>query len=590
MYKVYWEILQIESTTDEKAIKKAYAKLSREYHPQEHPEEFKNLKAAYKEAINYAKRHKSLEEKAIDQKAIEEKAINEKAIDDKKAIEDNSDNQEAESSFNKDDYSQKDEVKSDDQEEKSFKYHDIKTDNLEKITYDHQDNKTDNLEKNTFEHQDIKTDNLEKIIFEHHDIKTDDQIYNQKINFNLEDVEVSDEPEGPENENSPDPKLKLKEYTLFAEYVEKVKQLSFLSEGEKTWMLIFLRQSAVFYDNKNNLAAYWGVFCCDIVEKYKSLCKKKYKPDPKITRFIVDYYSYLPDFEYNVWDFLAKYLFPDTKKARSKGEWPEIVKKFGLIRSYQIEGRVYQKQVDVPIDIIIKNIYPWSKRRDEEWDINTSVADDIWNNGEGHRKNKSSDKGSLGFAKGFFCFLFILFVFEMFSVLLVFSGSPNEKRQTQEQNQRVTQEIMSNYFATNGGNQLAADSYNNSLNNTNISDIMDSLEIVSHKNEDGSYETEFVKKPASVSNLKVEMSDDFNGVVSWDLAKDSRPIGCHVEIFAKDEKNVWTKIEEIDVPSDEGASSVSFTAASGCQFRAEVTTYVDDEDHVKGEKVIAYTE
>ncbi|SHI18222.1 DnaJ domain-containing protein [Butyrivibrio fibrisolvens DSM 3071] len=548
MNKGYWAILQIESTTDEKAIKRAYAKLSRQYHPQEHPEEFKNLKAAYKEAINYAKRHKSLEEKAID---------------DKKVVEENSDNQESVSAFNKDDYSQKDEVKSDDQEEI------------------------------TFEHHDIKTDDLEKITFEHFEIKTDDQIYNQKINFNLEDVEVSDEPEGPENENSLDPKLKLKEYTLFAEYVEKVRQLSFLSKDEKTWMLIFLRQSAVFYDNKNNLTAYWGVFCCDIVEKYKILCKKKYKPDPKITRFIVDYYSYLPDFDYNVWDTLAKFLFPDTKEARSKGEWPEIVNKFELIRSYQIEGHVYQNQVDVPIDIIIKNIYPWSKRRDEERDINTSVADDVWNNGEGHRKNKSSDKGSLGFAKGFFCFLFILFLFEMSSLLVVFSGSPNEKRQTQEQNSLVTQQNVANYLATNGDNQLVADSYNNSANNTNISDIMDSIEMTSYMNEDGSYEFEFVKKPASVSNLKVEMSDDLsNGVVSWDLVKDQdgRPIGYHVEIYAKDEKSVWTKIEEIDVPSDEGASSVSFTAASGCQFKAEVTTYVDNEDHVEGKKVITYTE
>ena len=110
-------------------------------------------------------------------------------------------------------------------------------------------------------------------------------------------------------------------------------------------------------------------------------------------------------------------------------------------------------------------------------------------------------------------------------------------------------------------------------------------------NEDGSYDTEVVKKPASVTNLKVEMSENLsNGVVSWDLVDDGRPIGYYVEIFAKDEKNVWTKIEEIDVSSDEGASSVSFTATSGCQFRAEVTTYVDDEDHVKGEKVIAYTE
>ena len=578
MNKGYWAILQIESTTDEKAIKRAYAKLSRQYHPQEHPEEFKNLKEAYKEAINYAKRHKSLDEKAID---------------DKKVVEEKPDNQESVSSFNKDDYRQKDEVKSDDQEKKSFKYQGIKTDNLEKITYDHQDNKTDNLEKITFEHQDIKTDNLEKIIFEHHDIKTDDQIYNQKINFNLEDVEVSDEPEEPENENPSDPKLKLKEYTLFAEYVEKVRQLPFLSKNEKTWMLIFLRQSAVFYDTKNNLTAYWEFFCRDIAEKYKSLCKKKYKPDPEITRFIVDYYSYLPDFDYNVWDILAKFLFPDTEKARSKGKWPEIVNKFGLIRSYQIEGRVYQNQIDLHIDIIKKNIYPWNKRRDEERDINTSVADDVWNNGEGHRKNKSSDKGSLGFAKGIFCFLFILFLFEMSSLLLVFSGSPNEKRQTQEQNSLVTQENMADFWASYGGDQLVTNSYNNSANFSSFNDLVNNMEMISHKNEDGSYEFEYVKKPASVSDLKIEMSDDLsNGVVSWDLVKDrdGRPIGYHVEIYAKDEKSVWTKIEEIDVPSDEGASSVSFTAASGCQFKAEVTTYVDNEDHVEGKKVIAYTE
>ena len=556
MNKGYWAILQIESTTDEKAIKRAYAKLSRQYHPQEHPEEFKNLKEAYKEAINYAKRHKSLDEKAIDDK---------NAIDDKKVVEENSDNQESVSSFNKDDYRQKDEVKSDDQEKKSFKYHDI------------------------------KTDNLEKIIFEHHDIKTDDQIYNQKINFNLEDVEVSDEPEEPENEKSSDPKLKLKEYTLFAEYVEKVRQLPFLSKDEKTWMLIFLRQSAVFYDTKNNLTAYWEFFCRDIAEKYKSLCKKKYKPDPEITRFIVDYYSYLPDFEYNVWDILAKFLFPDTEKARSKGKWPEIVNKFGLIRSYQIEGRVYQNQIDLHIDIIKKNIYPWNKRRDEEWHINTSEADDIWDNDEGHRKNEASYNGSHSSFNGAICIwiiVFIVFIFEMSIILFLFSDSSHKERQTQEQNLRVTQETMEDFWASYEGDQLAANSYNNSANFSSIYDVVNNMEMIPHENEDGSYEFEYVKRPASVSHLKIEMSDDLsNGVVSWDLVKDQdgRPIGYHVEIYAKDEKSVWTKIEEIDVPSDEGASSVSFTAASGCQFKAEVTTYVDNEEHVEGKKVIAYT-
>nr|MCR4637120.1 hypothetical protein [Butyrivibrio sp.] len=267
--------------------------------------------------------------------------------------------------------------------------------------------------------------------------------------------------------------------------------------------------------------------------------------------------------------------------------------KFELIRSYQIEGHVYQNQVDVPIDIIIKNIYPWSKRRDEERDINTSVADDVWNNGEGHRKNKASYKGSHSSFNGVICFLIIVFIFEMSIVLFILRDSSYKKRQTQEQNLLVAQENMEDFWASYGGDQLVANSYNNSANFSSIYDLVNNTEMISHKNEDGSYEFEYVKKPASVSNLKIEMSDDLsNGVVSWDLVKDrdSRPIGYHVEIYAKDEKSVWTKIEEIDVPSDEGASSVAFTAASGCQFKAEVTTYIDNEDHVEGKKVVAYTE
>ena len=178
-------------------------------------------------------------------------------------------------------------------------------------------------------------------------------------------------------------------------------------------------------------------------------------------------------------------------------------------------------------------------------------------------------------------------------ILFILRDSSHKKRQTQEQNLLVTQENMEDFWASYGGDQLIANSYNNSANFSSIYDLVNNTEMISHKNEDGSYKFEYVKKPASVSDLKIEMSDDLsNGVVSWDLVKDrdGRPIGYHVEIYAKDEKSVWTKIEEIDVPSDEGASSVSFTAASGCQFRAEVTTYVDNEDHVEGKKVVAYTE
>ena len=50
----YWEILGIERTNDKKTIKRAYAKKSREVHPEEHPEEFKRLHEAYEYALEYS--------------------------------------------------------------------------------------------------------------------------------------------------------------------------------------------------------------------------------------------------------------------------------------------------------------------------------------------------------------------------------------------------------------------------------------------------------------------------------------------------------------------------------------------------------
>lgn len=49
-----WDILQIPSTTDKKAIKKAYAKLTKTIHPEEKPEDFKQLYEAYQTALAYA--------------------------------------------------------------------------------------------------------------------------------------------------------------------------------------------------------------------------------------------------------------------------------------------------------------------------------------------------------------------------------------------------------------------------------------------------------------------------------------------------------------------------------------------------------
>lgn len=47
-----WEILGIEPTSDKKEIKKAYARLLKQYHPEENPEEFKQIQAAYQQCLH----------------------------------------------------------------------------------------------------------------------------------------------------------------------------------------------------------------------------------------------------------------------------------------------------------------------------------------------------------------------------------------------------------------------------------------------------------------------------------------------------------------------------------------------------------
>lgn len=46
-----WEVLGIEPTSDKKEIKKAYARLLKQYHPEENPEEFKQIQAAYQQCL-----------------------------------------------------------------------------------------------------------------------------------------------------------------------------------------------------------------------------------------------------------------------------------------------------------------------------------------------------------------------------------------------------------------------------------------------------------------------------------------------------------------------------------------------------------
>lgn len=47
-----WKVLGIESTQDKKEIKRAYAKLLKQYHPEENPEEFKQIQDAYQQCLH----------------------------------------------------------------------------------------------------------------------------------------------------------------------------------------------------------------------------------------------------------------------------------------------------------------------------------------------------------------------------------------------------------------------------------------------------------------------------------------------------------------------------------------------------------
>ena len=47
-----WDVLGIEPTSDKKEIKKAYARLLKQYHPEENPEEFKQIQEAYQHCLH----------------------------------------------------------------------------------------------------------------------------------------------------------------------------------------------------------------------------------------------------------------------------------------------------------------------------------------------------------------------------------------------------------------------------------------------------------------------------------------------------------------------------------------------------------
>lgn len=60
MARTIWDWLEIEETRDKALIRKAYASQAKKYHPEDMPEEAKQLREAYKRALALAERHKDI--------------------------------------------------------------------------------------------------------------------------------------------------------------------------------------------------------------------------------------------------------------------------------------------------------------------------------------------------------------------------------------------------------------------------------------------------------------------------------------------------------------------------------------------------
>ncbi len=72
-----WDLLNISPGSDKETIKKAYARLSKFYHPEEHPKEFMMLQKAYKEALRLApEKQKPLEAEVYEDKTKQLVQIN----------------------------------------------------------------------------------------------------------------------------------------------------------------------------------------------------------------------------------------------------------------------------------------------------------------------------------------------------------------------------------------------------------------------------------------------------------------------------------------------------------------------------------
>ena len=316
----YWALLGIEPTCDVKAIKKAYAKKSKEFHPSEHPEEYERIKFAYQMALSYAKREAGVTRSRM-----------EKALEFEHGLQDVL------------------------QEKKQEEYPELpkgeeypKPPEAEAIPSFEEPVQEKHLpEAETAQQLNFHTGRFQQDHYWEEELKDRSNDF-QTLHF---DVKAGGSLE--ENENS------------FQKIIEDIRKDKNLNWCQIHFMELFFQQVISFHADRIAHSVYWKALCERVKAEY--LQERKLYPDsknsvffpnPHVTEHLLRVLPMFQELDYRAWDVLEGYLLP-RETERSKPEWQPVVDHFRRVRAYQLPGQQYAKEKYVSLAEAKRRIFAW---------------------------------------------------------------------------------------------------------------------------------------------------------------------------------------------------------------------------------------
>ena len=307
----YWALLGIEPTCDVKAIKKAYAKKAKEFHPAEHPEEYKRIKTAYQMALADAKRNAGVTRSRM-----------EKTLEFEHGLQDVL------------------------QEKKQEEY--PKPPEAEEIPSFEEPVQEKHLpEAETAQQLNFHTGRFQQDHYWEEELKDRSNDF-QTLHF---DVEAGGSLE--ENENS------------FQKILEDIRKDKNLNWCQIHYMELFLCQVFDFHQKGTVHSVYWKALCERVKAEYMQerglypdSKNSVFFPNPNVSEHLLLVLPLFNELDYRVWDVLERYLLPSAHE-RKKPKWQPVVDHFRRVRAYQLPGQQYAKEKYVSPAEAKRRIFAW---------------------------------------------------------------------------------------------------------------------------------------------------------------------------------------------------------------------------------------